>query len=363
MEGNRGRDMESDLEKKTPDADGEELQESCTGSEEQLRSAKKHFSRLGWMLMLGTLIIYAAQLLPVNIVAQVKPEWLDNQNISLLLSVLPLYGVGMPAMVLLLKRVPAESVEKHTMKAGHFALAAILCFGLVYSSNLAGNILTILIGLLKGSAVENVIASVATSVSMVLVVLYMVLAAPFVEEYVFRKLIVDRTIRYGQGVAVVVSGLVFGLFHGNLNQFVYAFVLGAFLAFLYAKTGNLRITIALHMMINFVGGFVSVQVLKLLDMEEYQNALLSSDSAALGAYFAENLMPWLVYGLYLLFVGGVLVAGVVLLIVFLAKKRFTFAPGKVVLPRGRRFCTVILNSGMLVYCLFWFAMILWQLLA
>lgn len=363
MERNVADDTERDLGKKTQEADREELREGDAGSGEQLRCAGKHFSRLGWMLMLGTLIIYAAQLIPMNIIAAVKPEWLENPDISLLASVLPLYLIGMPVMVLLLKRIPAETVEKHTMKAGHFVLAAILCFGLVYSSNIAGNIVTILVGLLKGSAVENVIAGVATSVSTVLVLLYMVLAAPFVEEYVFRKLLVDRTIRYGQGVAVVVSGLVFGLFHGNLNQFVYAFVLGAFLAFLYAKTGKLRITIALHMMINFVGGFVSVQVLELIDLEAYQNALLSSDHTALAAYFTENLVPWLIYGLYLLFIVGMLVAGIVLLIVFLAKKRFTFAPGQVMIPAGKRFRTVILNPGMLVYCLFWLAVILWQLLA
>ncbi len=361
-EGSMEKDMEREPEEKAEEAGGE-LRESDAGGKEQLQRARKHFSGLGWMLMLGTLIVYAAQLIPMNIVSTLKPEWLENPDISLLLSVLPLYFIGMPVMVLLIKRVPAEQVEKHTMKAGHFVLAAILCFGLVYASNIAGNILTIIIGLLKGSAVENVIASVATSVSTVLVLLYMVLAAPLVEEYVFRKLIVDRTIRYGQGVAVVVSGLVFGLFHGNLNQFVYAFMLGAFLAFLYVKTGKLKITIALHMMINFVGGFVSVQMMELIDLEGYQNALLSSDSAALGAYFTENLVPWLIYGLYLLFIVGMLVAGIVLLIVFLAKKRFTFAPGQVMIPAGKRFCTVILNPGMLVYCLFWLAMILWQLLA
>ena len=58
---------------------------------------------------------------------------------------------------------------------------------------------------------------------MIVTFLYMVICAPILEEYIFRKLIVDRTVKYGQGVAVVLSGLMFGLFHGNLNQFAYAF--------------------------------------------------------------------------------------------------------------------------------------------
>ena len=44
------------------------------------------------------------------------------------------------------------------------------------------------------------------------------------------------------------SGLMFGLFHGNLNQFVYAFVLGLCFGFIYVKTGNIRYTIGLHML-------------------------------------------------------------------------------------------------------------------
>ena len=59
----------------------------------------------------------------------------------------------------------------------------------------------------------------ATESNMMVTFLYMVICAPILEEYIFRKLIVDRTVKYGQGVAIVLSGLMFGLFHGNLNQF------------------------------------------------------------------------------------------------------------------------------------------------
>ena len=75
----------------------------------------------------------------------------------------------------------------------------------------------------------------------------------------------------------MVSGLMFGLFHGNLNQFVYAFVLGLFLAFLYVKTGNLKITIALHMMINFVGGIVSSWLMRMIDLTEYEELMQKMD--------------------------------------------------------------------------------------
>lgn len=329
---------------------------------EDRKASRGHFSRLGWMFLLGTLIIYAAQLIPINIVKAVRPEWMENPDISLLLSVLPLYLIGMPLLILLVKKaVPAVAVEQHEMKPGQFAIAAILCFGLVYITNIVGNIFTFIIGVLKGGIVQNVIANVATSVSIWFVIIYMVLIAPIMEEYVFRKLIVDRTVRYGQDVAVVVSGLMFGLFHGNLNQFVYAFALGAFLAFLYVKTGKLKITIALHMMINFVGGVVSVLLVKMIDLESYLKIAVSGDMAALMKYVMNHLAGFVLYGVLGLFAFGMIIAGGVLMIVFLAKKRFALSPGEVVLPKGKRFSTVIFNPGMLMYCLFWIALIIHQL--
>lgn len=329
---------------------------------EDWKASREHFSRLGWMFLLGTLIIYAAQMIPINIVKAVKPEWMENPDISLLLSVLPLYLIGMPLLILLVKKaVPAVTVEQHEMKPGQFAIAAILCFGLVYITNIVGNIFTFIIGILKGGIVQNVIANVATSVSIWFVIIYMVLIAPIMEEYVFRKLIVDRTVRYGQGVAVVVSGLMFGLFHGNLNQFVYAFALGAFLAFLYVKTGKLKITIVLHMMINFVGGVVSVLLVKMIDLESYLKIAVSGDMAALMKYVMNHLAGFVLYGAMGLYAFGMIIAGGVLMIVFLVKKRFSLEAGEVVLPKGKRFSTVILNPGMFIYCVFWIAAIIYQL--
>lgn len=328
---------------------------------EEIKAAKKHFSKLGRMFVAGTLIIYAVQLMPMAVIGYLKPEWMADPNISLLVSILPMYLIGMPLLVLLVKQVPAERVEKHDMRAGQFAVSAVICFGLVYFCNIIGNIFTVIIGLLKGGAVQNVIADVASSVNILFVFVYMVLLAPLVEEYVFRKLIVDRTVRYGQGIAVLVSGLMFGLFHGNLNQFVYAFTLGAFLAFLYVKTGKLKITVGLHMMINFMGGIVSSLLLRLIDLEAYQEAAASGDMTKMMSEVMEHLTGWAAYGVYVLFIFGMIIAGLVLLIVFLAKRRFTFAQGEVVLPKGKRFGAVILNAGMLAYCVIWTAMIVWQL--
>lgn len=327
-----------------------------------LREARKHFSRLGLMFVLGTLVIYAVQFAALYLTEMWKPEWLGNANISLALSVLPMYLVGMPILIFLVRTVPAETIEKRTMRWWQFLVAAVMSFGLAYAANFVGTFITTVIGYWKGSAVENAILDIATSISLLFVFLYMVICAPFMEEYVFRKLIVDRTVKYGQGAAVVMSGLMFGLFHGNVNQFVYAFVLGCFFAFLYVKTGKLKITIALHAIFNFFGGVVSTRLLELVDYEGYlEIAGNGMDIAALSEHMAEHMVGWLLFGMFGLFVLAMILASIILFIVCTVTKKFTFEQGQVVIPKGKRFRTVILNVGMVIYCALWIVIILYVL--
>ena len=50
-----------------------------------------------------------------------------------------------------------------------------------------------------------------------------------------------------------------------------------------------------------------------------------------------------------------------LLIVSLVKRKFVLEKGSVIIPKGERFKTMILNVGMVIYSIFWIAMIIIQL--
>ena len=330
---------------------------------EPLKKTRKHFSQLGLFFFLGAIIATIVQAGPSALISFVRPDWLYNPNVVLLLSAVPLYLFGMPAMIALVKIVPATQVERHNMKGGNFAIAAVMTFAIMFGSNFIGLMITTVIGLLKGSTVENALAELVGTLNIPLMFVYMVIIAPIMEEYIFRKLIVERTVRYGQGVAVILSGLMFGLFHGNLNQFIYTFTLGMFLAFLYVKTGNLKITIALHAIVNFMGSIVATTVIDLVDLDAYMEVIEDGfNYSAYMTYLRENALGFLIYFTYLIFLFGVIIAGGILLIIALAKSKIKFAPGEVVIPRGKRFRTVFLNAGMLIYCIFWIGMIITQLL-
>ncbi len=326
-----------------------------------MKAARSHFSKLGGMYLLGTIVTVVLQSVVAAVGIYLFPQWMAG-DMALFVTMLPMYLIGMPVLILLVRTIPADKVERHRIRAGHFIIAVIMAFGAVYLTNIIGNVITTLIGMLKGGVVQNQLANVTESVSLWTIAFWMVLCAPIMEEYVFRKLIVDRTVRYGEGVAVLLSGLMFGLFHGNLNQFVYAFVLGMLLAFLYVKTGNLKITIAIHMLINFMGGLVSSALMRLIDLDEYLNIVADMDMAAMMSYITENMAGLLAYGGFLIFVFGSLIAGLVLFIVCLVKKKFSFAKGQVAIPKGKRFRTVFLNVGMALYVVFWVAVIIYSLI-
>ncbi len=320
---------------------------------------RKVFSRVGLGFFIGSLVIYALQIVLGRLLVQWKPEWIMNMNINLMISAAIMYFIGMPTMFLIVKKIPAVKLPKRKMPVGKFLLALVMCFPIMYCSNIIGLITTWIIGLFKGSGVDNQLQTVVSDTNMLVILLYMVICAPIMEELIFRKLIIDRTVRYGQSVAIVLSGVMFGLFHGNLNQFVYAVALGMFFGFLYVKTGNIKVTIGLHMAMNFVGGFVSNFFMKAVRYEELEALLNQGNPQALMQFYMDNLPAYLAFMIYAFLLVALMIAGIVLLIVF--RKRFVVEQGENVIPKGKRFFTIFINLGMILFCLFWIAMIVMQL--
>lgn len=83
------------------------------------------------------------------------------------------------------------------------------------------------------------------------VVLLAVVVAPIVEEAVFRAGI----FRFLKGrmplvSAILISSVLFGLVHGNLQSFPGLTAVGAFLAITYNATGNLKVAIFFHSFFN-----------------------------------------------------------------------------------------------------------------
>lgn len=74
---------------------------------------------------------------------------------------------------------------------------------------------------------------------------------PILEEMVYRGIIAGQILIWqGKVAAVIVSSLLFGAMHFNVVQFLYAFLVGLTLAYVYTKTSKLWIVIVAHSLTN-----------------------------------------------------------------------------------------------------------------
>lgn len=71
--------------------------------------------------------------------------------------------------------------------------------------------------------------------------------APFFEEWLFRGIVLRGLLRKLKPVwAILLSAVVFGLFHMNLWQAIPAALMGLLLGYVYWKTGSLKLTMLMH---------------------------------------------------------------------------------------------------------------------
>ena len=77
--------------------------------------------------------------------------------------------------------------------------------------------------------------------------LWAVVLAPALEELLFRGILLRRAERVaGMQPAVLVSALLFGLYHGNLSQGITAAAAGLALGYAYVRTDALLVSVVMH---------------------------------------------------------------------------------------------------------------------
>lgn len=327
-----------------------------------MKDTKKQFSKIGLVLLLGTLIIYGIQILFYAITSNI-PAIAENGNLSFLASMMPMYIIAYPVIFLMFKKIPVQiSGEKKKMRLHHLLAAFLICYAGTYICNILANIITAVISVIKQAPVDNVMLNVTSNINPAVNLFVIVICAPIMEELLLRKTIIDRTAAYGEGISIVFSGLLFGLFHGNLVQFAYAFFLGAFFGFIYIKTRNIVYPIILHVIINFFGSFISTTILEVSGYTEILEASTTGTAdAQLMAIVMDNIVGLAILFLYMICLIAFVVAGIV--IFFVNKKKFQLTAGKVTIEKGQRIKTIIFNLGVILYSAFWIVQIILQLMS
>lgn len=78
-----------------------------------------------------------------------------------------------------------------------------------------------------------------------------------VEEFACRGIILGSLRKFGDGFAILVSSILFGLMHGNFDQMFFAMTVGAVLGFIVVKTESLWTAVAVHMTNNLISVLIT----------------------------------------------------------------------------------------------------------
>ena len=79
-----------------------------------------------------------------------------------------------------------------------------------------------------------------------------VIVPALVEEFACRGIVLGALKKYGEGFAIIVSSVMFGLMHSNFEQIPFAFLVGIVLGFITVKSGSIWLAVLVHGFNNFI---------------------------------------------------------------------------------------------------------------
>lgn len=308
-----------------------------------MNSNKTFFSKIGINYLILAIIAIIFQIIAINILGRFNETLINDYNILTVTSSICNYILPLPILLYLMKKLESDELEKHTLSIKTVITYIAVSLTLMWIGNIIGIIITTLISSTASVEVTNPVQTLLSSTDMWLNLVIISIIGPVFEEFFFRKLLIDRTIKYGAKISILLSALIFGLFHGNLNQFFYAFLIGGFFAYIYIKTGNLIYPAIMHITVNLMGSVVSLLVLG------------SVENLTSGSLIATDLI--IVIG-YLLITLSAFLIGIITLSKY---KTARLDHIKTKIELSNPFNTVILNYGMILFIGFCISEIIYQI--
>lgn len=170
-------------------------------------------------------------------------------------------------------------------------IPAMFAFAM-WGSNITTCINYILQLLFGAGEIQNVMEAIAPSSfsAGVVTLIFTAFVAPIFEEIIYRHLLLRSLKPIGDTPAIIISALVFGLAHGNFDQFAYAFLSGIIFGLMAVRYDTIIPGMVLHLINNFFVTVITYQK-QLTGIGELWDGLVDA-AAALGniivniSYFA-----------------------------------------------------------------------------
>ncbi len=237
----------------------------------------------------------------------------------------------LPLNYVVLRKLPRFKIDQKRLGIKNFFTCACIAFSLGTLADIFTIALMHTANMVTGIQTNNPLVDSLSSMSLFGHIFIVCIIAPIYEELQFRKILLDRVAHYGEVTAMLLSGVMFGLAHGNIYQFFYTALSGCFYAFVYLRTGKIKYTIFLHMLNNSFSTII------------WGISLLLN-----GGYITVAYACTMAFGVLAIVI---IILGIVLMV--RNKDKFIFEHHKGEVDVGYRFTTSIVNVGMIVYLFYW----------
>lgn len=297
-------------------------------------NVKSVFSRVGLAAAVLGVVVNLVQMIIITIFNVVNPAFESNGWFRYLLIAVSFYLIGFPICCLILKSIPdGPKREEENLTFGGFIKFFLISYFIMVLLNLFTMGFLWIVGNFKGSDVVNPLENVISNSSVLATIIFAGILSPIIEEVLFRGVMLNKLRTYGDKIAIITTALLFGLFHENFSQFFYAVGLGMIFAYVTLKTGTIKYSIGLHIMINMMGSVIGTQVL-------------------------NSTIATMIFGIV---VWVFVIAGLILFIKDF--KKTSLLPGEVTIEKGHILSETWLNVGMIINLIISLALMIYVLIA
>lgn len=232
---------------------------------DNVKQKKTDIKRLSLKLGLSIIIMFAMRIAASFFISL----FLNNSDadmslemkyfVQALISLIFVYIIPIISTVLLLKKERTNDEIKLFSGTQYFGRAMSTLptiYGIPFILNIIMMVIINLIGksdMMDSFNTVNDLSPNSFGAALILFVELTVIA-PIFEEIWFRGIIFRKLYPYGSGFGIIISGIIFGLAHGNFQQFFYTTALGICLAYITYATKSIVAPIVIHAFFNAIAG-------------------------------------------------------------------------------------------------------------
>ncbi len=189
--------------------------------------------------------------------------YMDNYFLVLLVSQIILI---IPSLVYLITRKVniVQAIRLHKIKISNVILIVIFSYLITPLMNLINAISMLYVQ----NDTTNFMNNIVTNNGLLLSLIMVALIPCIFEESVYRGIFYNEYSKVNPLKAIFLSGFLFGIIHGNINQFSYAFAMGIVFALLIEATDSILSTMIVHFFINGTSVLVMAVYPKLFKLLE-----------------------------------------------------------------------------------------------